>query len=410
MSLGSPYPAIVLFSFFPWEHEYPSTAHGLARALARHTRVVFVSKPPTLKDIVLGQRGGSVNKARVRAEIAGHAQLSIVDLPAVMPINGLPPGGVYEFWRKLNDRRLNRELRDALIELDIDDFVWINLYAPTYFVDLDLHRAPLKRFYYGVDAIDQTAYTKRHGVEAEKSQLLHAHAGLATSTHLADSLQEKLHVVGKEREVHLLPNAMEAELYNIKQGPEPAALEEIPQPRAVYLGNLDDKRIDYEGLVAFAKTQPTVQVVMIGPWNGTPAQLQLLSKQANIYLLGRVAQKDCAAVLAHCQVGLIPFRCTPLTAAIYPLKINEYLALGLPVLSTPFSADILSFSESIELGNIEEWPAKWDAVLHSNSPDLITARQSLALSNTWANRADSFLKLLDTKLPSGSAKCYAKAC
>ena len=36
------------------------------------------------------------------------------------------------------------------------------------------------------------------------------------------------------------------------------------------------------------------------------------------------------------SVGLIPFKCTDLTASVDPIKFYEYRALGLPVLSARF--------------------------------------------------------------------------
>jgi glycosyltransferase involved in cell wall biosynthesis len=54
-------------------------------------------------------------------------------------------------------------------------------------------------------------------------------------------------------------------------------------------------------------------------------------------------------VLAGFDVGLIPFRLTTLTAGVNPNKLYEYLAAGLPVVSTPFSPDVEADADVIAL-------------------------------------------------------------
>ena len=392
MSDRAPYPAVLLYSFFPWRHEYPSTAHGLARALAAYTDVYFVSKPPTLKDAVFGKvdRGSGALPSVTR--IPEAPRLRVVELPASLPINGLPAGGLYEVLRKRNDRRLNRALRTVLQAEGLQKFIWVNLYAPTQFVDLELHRTPESRVYYSVDAVAQAPYTAKHGIAAERVQVERADLVLATSSAL---LQHVRHLTPSAPRCALLPNAMNGDRYDAASSfAEPESLRAVPHPRAVYLGNLDAARIDFAGLQAFAKTRPDVHLVLAGPWNAGADARTALETLPNVHLLGRQAPEDCPAILAHGDLGLIPFLRTPLTAAIYPLKINEYLALGLPVLSTEFSADIAAFGDVITLAEVRDWPECVDAAIASRADDAATkARIARGRASTWDTRAVTFLEL-----------------
>jgi len=392
-------PDIILYSFFPWRHQYPSTAHGLAIALAKHTRVWFVSKPPTLKD-ALKKRDQirTWRKARI-SPIQGHTCKNVsgpslfeVDLPPTLPINALKPGGFYRKLREQVDKGLNNALSQALQAEHVEDFIWINLYAPTQFIDLNLHRKPLARYYYSVDAIGQAGYTGKHGVEAEKIQLRYSDAGFVTSTQLSITLS------AFAKTPHVLPNAMATEHYVDREVmEEPTDLKDIPHPRIGYVGNLDSSRIDFEALLVLAKARPELQQVYIGPWNAGDEMKASFEAMSNIHLLGRKDQAECPAYLQHIDVGMIPFRITELTAAIYPLKINEYLALGLPVISTSFSSDITAFSETITLAPAHAWSNEIDAVLNATSMEEVQERKEIAAENTWDARAAKFLQIVGLK-------------
>jgi len=409
MSSSDRIPDVVLYSFFPWRHEYPSTAHGLARALSKHTRVWYVSKPPTMKDALKKRKSIRTWRTARITPIDGYTckrlngpSLFEVDLPPTLPINSLSPGGFYNKLRYQVDKKLNNALSEALQAADVEDFIWINLYAPTQFIDLNLHRKPLARYYYSVDAIGQANYTGKHGVEAEKIQLRYSDAGFATSTHLSHTLS------AFAKTPHVLPNAMATEHYvDRTKGSEPLALKNIPHPRIGYVGNLDGARIDFEALLVLAKARPELHQVYIGPWNAGNEIKAKFDDLPNIHLLGRMDQAECPAFLEHMDVGMIPFRISELTAAIYPLKINEYLALGLPVISTRFSKDIESFSEVITLANADVWSNKIDEPLASTSEAEVVIRKEIASKNTWDARAAKFLQITGLKnmQPQSSEVC-----
>ncbi len=394
-------PEIVIYSFFPWRHEYPSTAHGMAHALSSHARVWFVSKPPTWKDVLTGSANGHPREAEVeQVQTAQGGTIMSVTLPATAPINALPFGKTYAAARRWADRQLNRTLKQVLEAHQVGDFHWINVYAPTQFVDLDLHRKPLRRCYYSVDAIEVNAYTRKHGVLAEAEQVKRSDYSLCTSRELARKHEQTLRKQGEKRlnKVQVLPNAMAAELYlDVPLAAEPAELRGIPHPRIGYVGNLDSDRIDYAGLQALALARPNHHFVLIGPWNTDAERRETFATLPNVHLLGRKEQTDCPAYLQHVDLGIIPFALNTLTASIYPLKINEYLALGLPVVSSPFSQDILAFGDLIVLAKAEDWPAAVDTALQQVDDAASESRVACARDNTWQARADQFLAL--TEMP-----------
>jgi teichuronic acid biosynthesis glycosyltransferase TuaH len=96
------------------------------------------------------------------------------------------------------------------------------------------------------------------------------------------------------------------------------------------------------------------------------------------------------AYLQHFDCAVIPFLCNTLTKSIYPIKINEYLASGKPVIATNFSEDIRTFSDSISLATSDDdFLQKIDSTIADISPERIQHRITVAHQNTWAARAEA---------------------
>ncbi len=111
----------------------------------------------------------------------------------------------------------------------------------------------------------------------------------------------------------------------------PLDLELCPPPRIVYVGAMSEW-FDRDLLLHCARVLSWCSFVLIGP---KPAWAADLTRQApNIHFLGARAHEEIPEYLAGCTVGIIPFVRNRLTRSIHPLKLYEYLAAGLAVVST----------------------------------------------------------------------------
>jgi glycosyltransferase involved in cell wall biosynthesis len=126
----------------------------------------------------------------------------------------------------------------------------------------------------------------------------------------------------------VVPNGLEsAEWRQLR--PAPSWVEPIDTPRAVYVGGLDE-RMDTELLTAAIDARPQVSFVLVG--NGHDREpYSTLGRRANVTVHGSVDRDELTAVVAACDVGLVPHRRNELTESMSPLKVYEYLAAGLPV-------------------------------------------------------------------------------
>lgn len=138
---------------------------------------------------------------------------------------------------------------------------------------------------------------------------------------------------GLHPSVHAFPSGVDLDHFGRARAeqPEPLALRGIPRPRLVYAGVIDE-RIDLPLLGHLAAAE-VAEVLLIGP----VAKIGEHEVPAgpNLHRLGMREYQELPALFAHCDVGIMPFALNDATRYISPTKAPEYLAAGLPVVSTP---------------------------------------------------------------------------
>ena len=130
----------------------------------------------------------------------------------------------------------------------------------------------------------------------------------------------------------VVPNGLDPAEWSGEITP-PAWIEALdPGPLLVYAGTLDS-RIDTAWLQAVASAQPAATIVLVGPLVDE-AHLAPLRGLPNVQFREPLGREALTGLIRSADVGLLPHRVTPLTAAMSPLKVLEYLAAGLPVAAT----------------------------------------------------------------------------
>lgn len=114
----------------------------------------------------------------------------------------------------------------------------------------------------------------------------------------------------------------------------PAEIAGLPRPIIGFHGLLADW-VDYELIKKAAEAFPEGSVVLIGKTAVDAEQkIKVLDKVENVYFLGRKPYAELPAYCKAFDVAINPFVINELTLAANPLKVREYLAAGLPVVST----------------------------------------------------------------------------
>ncbi len=112
----------------------------------------------------------------------------------------------------------------------------------------------------------------------------------------------------------------------------PAEIADLPGPVLGYFGLISDDWVDLEILAALAGRFPGGSLVLIGK---STIDLSGLGALPNVHILGRKPYAELPSFCRGFDVALIPFPISELTLNANPLKAREYLAAGLPVVSTP---------------------------------------------------------------------------
>lgn len=392
---------LVIMTMSRWDGDVSSAVRSMALELAGQMDVWYWDHPVSWKDLVQGwsqpgiarRRSGLLAGKLVVQTPEGFPQgFHAVTPPPTLPVNFLPPGRTYEAGSRYNDRLLNRALARLRREQGIGDYLFLNSFDPFFFRRIEQDQTPALRIYQSRDDISQEAYIARHGIRLEREQLDRADLRLATSQELCRKLSTP------DKPVELLPNAANTALFKaaLQPGPPPA---DWPcsgeRPVVGYVGNMAALRMDYALLDAAVQACPDYDFVFIGT-GGVPDAA--FARSANVHFLGPKPLEHLPDYLRPMDCCQIPFLRNTLTRSIYPLKINEYLAAGKPVVCTDFSADVEAFSDVALLSrSAADYPGLLrQAVDQASAPDAqqhIQARVERAEANSWPLRASAFLHL-----------------
>ena len=149
-----------------------------------------------------------------------------------------------------------------------------------------------------------------------------------TGRHGLDEAKRRVH-----HNVHPLPDSVDLEHFRQarREIAEPVDQARIGRPRLGFSGVIDE-RLDLELLAAIAEARADWQIVMIGPVVEIgPSELP---RRTNIHYLGDRSYKDLPAYFSGWDVAVAPFARGESTGLIAPVEPSEYLAAGVPMVST----------------------------------------------------------------------------
>jgi glycosyltransferase involved in cell wall biosynthesis len=127
-----------------------------------------------------------------------------------------------------------------------------------------------------------------------------------------------------------------------RRGPVPLDQQRIARPRVGFAGVID-ARLDLDLVRGLAERRPDWQIVMLGPVEGLDDGL--LPRAANIHYLGLKSYAELPDYFAGWDVALLPYARNEATRFISPTKTPEYLAAGLPVVSTSIRDVVRPYAE-----------------------------------------------------------------
>ncbi|CAB3718847.1 hypothetical protein LMG24238_04703 [Paraburkholderia sediminicola] len=382
----------VLFSTADWDEPYWTNKQHTASILAaRGWRVLYVES--------VGFRSPKVGSGRDWARLWRRLWRGVQSLVLGPPRRAeniwvlsplmVPAGHHLPFVRSLNQALLRFSVtRFAKSQRFRDPVVWT--YHP-YMLDaiVTLPRGPL--VYHCVDdiaaipGVDVEAFRN-----AQQALVGRCEAVFTTAMSLKETCQPF------NPNTHFFGNVVdEAHFGEARaEGALPPELAAIPEPRLVYHGVLSDFKVDFPLLLQTAQARPQWHWVIIGEEReGQRSELLAqLARLPNVHLLGYRSYQTLPRYMRGMQVGVLPTLLNEYTRSMFPMKFYEFLAAGLPVVSTP-----LDFAKEpragLEVGgDLEAFIAAIEKQLARGKLSADESRAAVG-DNTWERRLDKMLQI-----------------
>ena len=176
---------------------------------------------------------------------------------------------------------------------------------------------------------------------------------------------------------------------------EPEDQAGIPGVRLGFFGVIDE-RMDLSLIASVAAARPNWHLVMIGPVvKIDPAELPRMS---NIHYLGMKSYDELPAYLAGWDIAMLPFARNDSTRFISPTKTPEYLAAGLPVVSTSINDVIRPYGEAgvVHIADTaEEFIAAVEKGLAEDATQRLRLVDSMLSQTSWSRTWGRMAELLE---------------
>jgi glycosyltransferase involved in cell wall biosynthesis len=370
---------IVCVGFADWDTELWTNQHHLMSRLALDNRVLFIESLGLRQPQIAGRDIKRVLR-RLRRGLAPPRAVDGLHVlsPLVLPFHR------YRIVRELNRRLLPALVKRAMRRLNLErPILWA--YVPQAEVLIDALDPELIVYH----CVDDIAAQERIDTESFRA----AEALFATRADLvlasAPALERRL----KESSSNVVaaPNVADTKLFSkaLETGPQDPAIAALPRPRIVFTGAIVAMKLDLTMLAELAGLRKAWSFALVGPIGpGEPnADISAIAGEPNIHLLGPRAYTELPDVLRAADAGLIPYVRNALTESIFPMKVYEYLAAGLPVVATPLPA-LANVSDVLSAADAQGIAELLDRALAEDTPERRAERSRAAESHSWDRRLE----------------------
>ena len=252
-----------------------------------------------------------------------------------------------------------------------------------------------------VDLVDDQRTWKQNDTHRARMEAEYAATLAAADLVLTNCRGNRERFLNLRRDIHVVPNGAEFD-----PPPDdaaiPDALAALPRPVIGYVGNLRD-RVDWDLVAEIATARPDWSIALVGPRDNPEAE-EIVAGLANVHLPGPIGYETMRACVRHFDVAILPHKVDPMTDAMNPLKVYNYIAACRPVVATEVAnlddvADLIAVAP-----DAPGFIAAVERALEAGQVPALSPERQAALS--WPGRVDAMLRLLD--LPSAAPRDEGK--
>jgi glycosyltransferase involved in cell wall biosynthesis len=394
---------IVVVGLQPWYTSIGSNCKDIALEFSEHNRVLYVNyaldrnrllKNKDDKDIakslavIKGKENGLI---KIKENLWNLYPDSIAE-----SINMLPDNFIFTFFNKINNKRFAKSIQKGIDALGFKNIILFNdndIMRSFYLKDL---LKPEISIYYIRDYLMGVDYWRKHGLKLEPALIAKSDVCVANSLHLADYCKpynSRSYYVGQGCDLDTFMNVEQA---------IPVDIADIHYPRMGYVGALQSLRLNLDIIEYIAAKQPSWNIVLVGPEDDV-FKASNLHNYSNIYFLGPKPPATLPAYINSFDVCLNPQVVNEVTIGNYPRKIDEYLAVGKPVVATSTDFMIAVFNNHTYLASSKEaYITAIQQALNDDSVELQQSRKAFAATHSWENNVKEIYKVINTFFESDS--------
>jgi glycosyltransferase involved in cell wall biosynthesis len=393
---------IVVIGIQPWNIEIGSNCKNIAIEMAKNNRVLYVNQPLNRITSLKGKNDPAnfdrINVLNGKKDPITKIMDNLWEFnPAMVvePINKLPVVPIFDFLNKINSKRFAKAVKIAIRKLGFKDYILFNdssMFLGNYMKEL---LDPAYYIYYIRDNLinSPNPYWNTHGKRIEEQVIRKADVVVTNSvyyTEYAKAYNPNSYMVGQGCDASLFD--YKARVINV-----PDEMKAIKKPIIGYVGFLTKKRLDLKLLGFLARSKPDWQIVLVGPEDETFLASDLHSVK-NIHFLGSKSSDLLPEYIKGFDICINPQVLNNTTIGNYPRKIDEYLAMGKPVVATSTKA-MEYFDQYTYLGKSDEdYLNLIQKALDEDSPERAEKRREFALTHSWENNLTEIWKALEISI------------
>jgi teichuronic acid biosynthesis glycosyltransferase TuaH len=389
---------IVIISLHPWYFPGGSNSKNIAQYLSKKNRVIYFNIPLKRKAYLSADQDPKIRPHREIVKNKGEKLKEIspnlweyYPYALIESINWIPFTTAFKVVDYYNNWLFAREIKDGIRRLGFQNVILINdndIYNGYFLKKLV---SPDLYVYYFRDFLQGYSFWKRHTSVLEPKLLKSSDLVVTNSTIFAEYAKQfnpRSFYIGQGCNFEFFDYRKKFDI--------PAELNCLSRPLVGYIGALDSERLDLNILSSVAQARPDWNIILVGPEDAIFLQSSL-HQIPNIHFLGPKPFEQLPSYLNSFDVCINPQLKNQITRGNYPLKIDEYLSLGKPVVATRTLAMKIFESHTYLADRVSEYPDLIETALREENPLRKQERINFAHSHSWENCINDLnIAILDT--------------
>lgn len=359
----------IITSLQNWDSTFGGNAKDIAYELSKKHRVLYVNSS-------VSRAGKSINLRTIQAN------LWVLDCNInLLPVNRIPDGRIFDIVNRYNNSKIFKVVNENAAKLQFLNII--------HFCDNDIYRSFFAReylhatlyIYYRRDNLQPVSYWKRHVKRLEPALIGKSDIVMCNSAELAEYVKRHF----DSSHIYNIGQGVDLSAYraDIKYTP-PEEYKRLVPPIIGYMGAISSLRLDVELLYQLASNCPQYTFLFVGKRDDVFTN-HPLSMLPNVYFTGLKPMSQMPAYTQIMDVCLNPQIVNEITIGNYPRKVDEYLAMGKPVVATRTRTMEL-FKDYVYLcSSAIEYQTAIEEALSNDSPNLHEERIAFAHTHSWTH-------------------------